>query len=236
MNRTGHHSSEPGPGEHAIDRKMRQLAIVAFRRRGDSHIECPHQILDASPCQRAYSDDWAPAQPCAGKDRTDVVLDQSQPFVIHRVRFRQRDHSVLNAQQFDDVQVLARLRHHSFIRGDHQQDDIDTRSTREHVFNEPLMTGNIDQADLDTRRKRQPGEPEVDCHAAPFLFQKSVWIDPGQALHQRGFAMIDMARGTYYLHGPNVSPARVCDNRTRDTGPGVRASVHARALFAKSTI
>ena len=45
------------------------------------------------------------------------------------------------------LQVLAGLRHHAVVGGDHQQREVDAGDAGEHVAHEALVAGHVDEAD-----------------------------------------------------------------------------------------
>jgi hypothetical protein len=105
--------------------------------------------------------------------------------------------------------MFVRLRHHRVVGGDHEHCEIDAGRAGHHVVNEPLMAGNVDNSELDAR-KRQVGETEVDRDSAPLLFRQSVGVDPRQATDEARLAMVDVTgrtknQMTRFLHSRNVS-------------------------------
>ena len=68
------------------------------------------------------------------------------------------------------------------------------------------MTGHVDDAGLDAVCEWKWSEPEVDCDAAPLLFFPSIGVDPGERLHERGLAVVDVPRRADYE--PAVAHAR----------------------------
>ncbi len=97
-------------------------------------------------------------------------------------------------QQFANREVLAGLRHHPFIGGNHQRDEIDTADPGQHVFDKSLMSGNIDDAKVDIVIEEQRREAQFNGNTALLLFFQAIRVDPGQRLDQTGFTMVDMAR------------------------------------------
>ena len=107
----------------------------------------------------------------------------------------QRDHAALDAEQIDNRQVLARLRHHAVVGGDDQQHEIDAGGAGQHVVHEVLVARHVDEAEHRAVRRRQIGEAEIDGDAARLLFLEPVGVDAGERAHQRGLAVIDVAGG-----------------------------------------
>ena len=94
--------------------------------------------------------------------------------------------------------MLLRLRHDAFVRGDDEQRDVDPGRAGEHVLDECLMAGNVDDARLDAAGQCERSKTEIDGDAAALLFFPPIGINPGERLHQRGLAVVDMSRGTDY--------------------------------------
>ena len=53
-----------------------------------------------------------------------------------------------NPEQIKDGEVLRRLRHRPLVGGNDQQRRVDPPDPGQHVLDEPLVTRNIDDADL----------------------------------------------------------------------------------------
>ena len=66
--------------------------------------------------------------------------------------------------------MLSRLRHHGFVGCNDQHHQIDSANAGEHVFDEPLMTGNINEAYRCRRIQREVSESEVNRDAPLFFF------------------------------------------------------------------
>ena len=113
---------------------------------------------------------------------------------VHQVRLGQRDDAARDAQQAADVEVLAGLRLDGFVGRDHEQHQVDAAHAGQHVLDEALVARDVDEAQAQRGRQLQVREPQVDGDAAPLFFLQPVGVDPGERLHQRGLAVIDVAR------------------------------------------
>ena len=133
----------------------------------------------------------------AGRRRQvfDFRRHQVQPFGVCEVALGDHEDAALDAEQVEDRQVLARLRHHAFVGGDDQHGEVDAADAGEHVLDEVLVAGHVDDADLFAARQLQPGEAEVDGHAPVLLLLQAVRVDAGQGVHERGLAVVDVAGG-----------------------------------------
>ncbi len=108
----------------------------------------------------------------------------------------ERDDAAGDAEQVDDGEMLAGLRHDAVVGGDHQQHEIDAGGAGQHVVDEFLVPRHVDEAEHGAVRRRQIGKAEIDGNAARFFFLEPVGIDAGQRAHQRGLAVVDMAGGS----------------------------------------
>ena len=114
---------------------------------------------------------------------------------LHAVDLGERHRAALHTEQIDDLQVLARLRHHAVVRRHHQQHEVDAGRAGEHVVHEALVSRHVDEAEHRAVGQRVEGITEVDGDAARFFFLQAIGVDAGERLDERGLAVVDMARG-----------------------------------------
>ncbi len=88
--------------------------------------------------------------------------------------------------------MIARLGLPALVRGDDEADDRRGPDPGEHVREEPLVPGDVDERELPTRGRRRPREPEIDRQPAPALFLPPVRFHPGQGFDQGRLPMIDV--------------------------------------------
>ena len=91
--------------------------------------------------------------------------------------------------------MLLGLGHPALVGGYDEQGDVDRLDPGQHVLEEPLMTGHIDERDLADWLDRGPGEPEIDGQPAFLLLGPAIGVTPGQGLDQGRLAVIDVAGG-----------------------------------------
>src|SRR5690606_9830654 len=84
------------------------------------------------------------------------------------------DDAAADAEQVDDREVLAGLRHDALVGGDDEKDDVDAGGPREHVADERLVPGDVDDGQLLPGREAEVGEAEIDGDAAAPLLGKAV--------------------------------------------------------------
>ena len=135
---------------------------------------------------------------------------QFEEFLIDGVRFGEDDQPTVDAEQIEDGEMLARLRHRPFVRRHDEQRRVDPADARQHILDESLVPRHIDDAHRLPGGKRQPREAEVDGHLARLLLRQSVGVDPRQRADKRALAVIHMPRrpddiGTFrHAHMPRL--------------------------------
>ena len=67
--------------------------------------------------------------------------------VVHEVALGQGDDAVAQAEQAQDFEVLARLRHDGIVGRDDEQGEVDAGGAGEHVLDEPLVAGHVHDAE-----------------------------------------------------------------------------------------
>ncbi len=70
----------------------------------------------------------------------------------------------------------------------------------EHVADEALVPGHVDEGHVGARGQGRPGVAEVDRHAAAALLGPPVGLDPGQRADQGGLAVVDVPGGRDDVH------------------------------------
>ena len=91
--------------------------------------------------------------------------------------------------------------------------EVDAAGAGEHVVHQPLVAGDVDEADHAVAG-RHVGEAEVDGDAAGLLLLQPVGVDAGQRPHQAGLAVVDVAGGA--------------DDHRAGSGSGASAARRAR--------
>ena len=180
-------SGRPRGGSGPARRAPSTLAAAANRRSRSASMPSP--VTDETGRMSA------PASPVPSSAFAISAVDLGAPLGRREIGLGQRDDAARDAEQVDDRQMLARLRHHAVVGGDDQQHEVDAGRAGQHVVHEPLVPGHVDEAEHRAVRRRQVGEAEIDRDAARLLLLQAVGIDAGQRAHQRGLAVVDMAGG-----------------------------------------
>ncbi|MNN47906.1 hypothetical protein D3C81_1623500 [compost metagenome] len=118
-----------------------------------------------------------------GQQGANLLVYGFDPGAIDPVTFVDRNDCPGNAQQFDNRQMLAGLRHHPIIGSHHQQHQINALGASQHVVSEAFMTGHVDETgQARSRLQRRIEITEVDGHAAFAFFPASVTGLSGERL------------------------------------------------------
>ncbi|WEF52431.1 hypothetical protein AFIC_000917 [[Pseudomonas] carboxydohydrogena] len=213
-----HHGARTGQCERTIDREaetsLRRAAGPCRRRREKMRA----QFRDACPGRAGHREHRRIVQRRWRQQIRDLDLNLGEALGVHHIRLCNRDRAGVDAEQIDDRQMFDGLRHDAVIGGNHQQREIDSGRTGEHVVNEAFVPRHVDKTKNAAPRHRQIGKTEIDRYAARLLFFQAIGIDARQRPHQRGLAMIDMPCGA--------------DNHHADSGNGRSASFLARSISA----
>ena len=137
------HGAKPRAGEHPIDGHAkgafgRPLGIA----KAANHSQ---QLVFSAPVDSRKGDDRRPFQEGARYRIRDVLDGQLEKLLVDEIGHRQGNGALARAEQSQDGQVLASLRHRAVHRADTQQDRIDPGRTCNHGANETLMPRNVDQ-------------------------------------------------------------------------------------------
>ena len=74
-----------------------------------------------------------------------------------------------------------------------QHGEVDAAGAGQHVLDEALVAGHVDDPDREAARLLEEGEAELDGDAARLLLRQAVGVDAGEGLDQRGLAVVDVA-------------------------------------------
>ncbi len=131
-------SSFDGQAEYAVDRLRADLR--------QHLVERVVEFIEPLGGDVGDGREWSAFQKGAGYEFASVLLGQFEMFGIDEISLGQYHQPVPDPQEGNDVQVLACLRHHAVVGGDHEDHQIDAGSSGHHVLNESLVPGNIDDA------------------------------------------------------------------------------------------
>src|SRR5262245_61172242 len=92
--------------------------------------------------------------------------------------------------------MLASLRHYRLIGRNHQHNQVQAMRAGQHILNEPLVPGDIDETDANVV-DGQVGEADIDRDPALLFLLEPIGVDPGQRFDQASLPVIDMPRSSY---------------------------------------
>ena len=99
---------------------------------------------------------------------------------------------MLNAQQGQNIEVLASLRHDAVVGGHDQNDAIHAAGAGDHRLDKVFVAGHIDNAHLHVGDAAR-GKAKVDRHTPLFLLLEPVGFTAGQISDQGRLAVVNVA-------------------------------------------
>ena len=194
--RAGDQHAEAAQVKRAVERQPRRpqralrRTLHVSRQRGQRRA----QVGDALAGHARHRDDGRAGEAGALERLGELERRDVAQLGLDQVDLGERDHAGRDAEQRADREVLARLRHHALVGRHHQDHQIDAAQPRQRVVHEALVTGHVDEAELDVALD-QMREPDVDGDAADALLLPAIAVDAGERLDQRGLAVVDVPRG-----------------------------------------
>ena len=128
----------------------------------------------------------------ANRQIADLDLNFCDAARIGAINLRQCNDAAFDADQINDGQMLAGLRHDAIVGRHNQDNEVDANGAGQHVVNELFVAGHVEKADRGGIGEMLIGKPQIDRDAALFLFRQAVGIGARQRLQQRRFAVVDM--------------------------------------------
>ncbi len=135
-------------------------SVDRLRRRGDQVVERRPQVVETLTGRHRDRHDPRIVQERLRHVVADVEHCQLAALVVDQIDLGEGDDAVADAEQFEDAEVLLRLRLPPLGRGDHEQAGVDAADTGQHVAQETHMAGDVDEAD-----RRRP--TAVSCGRNP---------------------------------------------------------------------
>ena len=182
--------------EHPVHREAEKPAHLPLRDLFDQAVKHPYQLLDSLSCHRRNRNNRCVFEKRAGQESRHVFLHEFKPLLIHHVYFGQNNKPLFHPQELADLQMLSRLGHHAFVRGDHESHKIHAGRTGHHVFHEFLMARYVDDSQDLTARQFEVGKSELYGDASLLLLFEPIRVYAGHGLDERGLPVIDVACGS----------------------------------------
>ena len=161
-----------------------------------------------APVRAEVSTIAAPASAVPASSSSTSARASSAVSASTRSRLRQRDDGSAHAEQLEDRDVLARLRHHAVVAGDDEQREVDAGRAGDHRAHEALVPRHVDDRERAARRAREVRIAERDGDAARLLLRQAVGVDAGERAHERRLAVIDVPGGAELRVGASFIPER----------------------------
>ena len=152
----GHDGAGTPRREDTIDPKPRPTAIRRGERGLDESIERSAQLVETDTERGGHLDEIGGLEKRARDTIGDVELHDLQVIVVDEIDLRERDHAVRDPEQLEDAEVLLALGLPSLGRGDDEEAAVDRADAREHVLDEPHVTGDVDERDARARTAAGP--------------------------------------------------------------------------------
>ena len=151
------------------------------------------QIVEPGAGDGTHRHDGRAFEERAGDHLFHFEAHEAEDVVVHQVGLGEGDDAAADAEQAADIEMLAGLRLDGFVGGDHEEHEVDAADAGEHVLDEALVAGDIDEAQAQGGCEFEVREAEIDGDAAAFFFFQAVGVDAGERLDERGLAVIDVA-------------------------------------------
>jgi hypothetical protein len=100
------------------------------------------------------------------------------------------DSTALDADEAQDIQVFATLRHWPVVGRDDEKCKLLPGDAGDHIVYELMMPRHVDEADCTVVDVR---ESQINRQTALLFFDESVRIHPGEGLHQGRLTVIHMS-------------------------------------------
>ena len=194
--RARHHRPEAGHGEGAVYGQAEVAAGVSRREFPELFRQRAAKFVEPLTGVRRHRHDGCCAQKRRHvRERADFIRHRLHACRRDKINFVKRDHAGFDAEQGNDLEMLARLRHHAVVGRDHQQHQVHAARARHHVVHEALVTGHVNDAHAPHALHVEVREAEINGHAAALFLRQPVGVHAGQAVDERGLAVVNVSGG-----------------------------------------
>ena len=118
--RTGDDRPEARHRERAVDRQARPRKIAPGWCRAKDTLERREQVVESVAGRRGDLDDGCVRERRSAERPAHLVARQGGPLVVDEVALGEHDDAAADAEELEDREVLAGLRHDALIGGDHK--------------------------------------------------------------------------------------------------------------------
>jgi hypothetical protein len=198
--RAGHDGAGAPGREGPVDPEAGPAAVERGRGAGQQPVERGPEVVETPAGRGVHLDHVGRGQERPAHVVGDVEPGDRNRLLVDGGDLRDRHDATLDAEQFEDAEVLLALWLPALTGVDHEQAGVDRTHTGQHVLEEPDVAGHVDEGHGPPARQRAPGEAEVDGEAPGLLLGQAVGVGPGQAADQRGLPVVDVAGGGDDVH------------------------------------
>ena len=195
---TGQRSGDDGAAalrrEHPVDPQPGTSPVARPCRARHECVEFATKLVEARTRGRRDRHDGCIGQEGADEVIGDVHVGQLEQLGVDQIRLGEHDDARLDAEQFENPEVLLRLRLPPLGGGHDEHTGRDTTDPGEHVAEELHVTGHVDEAEFLTGRQRRVCEAEIDGEPAALLLRQTVRVGAGECEHERRLAVVDVTR------------------------------------------
>ena len=190
----GHHRAEARPREGALDGHAKHARPPLALQFADARHKGVVELREAVEGLRRDRADRRPVEKGAAQEGGDLAAPRLHPVGRDQVDLGQRHEAVPDAEQLHDLHMLDRLRHDAVVGGDDQDRQVDARYAGDHVADELLVAGHIDDPRAEVPAEEARGEAEFDGEAALHLLLQAAGHAPGEHLDQARLAVVHVPR------------------------------------------
>jgi hypothetical protein len=191
--RSRNDGTEPLARKGAVNGEARRPVQRPVRGFIQHAVEGGNQGVESRSGDGADRHDRRAGEEGSGHGGGYVFTGEGEHVGVHDVRFRQCDESPLDAEQFKDGQVFARLRHYPFVGGDDQKRDVNADHAGDHLADEPLVSRDVDEAHPLAAGQGEMSVTRLDGDLALLFLLEPVGVDAGKRFGQRRLAVVDVA-------------------------------------------
>ncbi len=146
--RAGDDGAGAGDCEDAVDGQARAADVSLRGRSGQRRFDGVSHILQPLTTHGRAHEHGRTLRTGTFDCSRNGVLDQLQPLLIDEISLRDHDERLLDREQIENRQVFTRLRHDAFVGCDDEQRQVDAAGAGQHVLDEALVAGHVDNAGL----------------------------------------------------------------------------------------
>ena len=205
---SGDDCSKSGKCKYSVDRETRNsMNIFLYHFVSGLMFDLFYQIIKAGTCRCRYFDKRRMFQECSGKFFPYILFHHLQPLFIYEITFIQHNDTLLDSEKVQNIHVLSCLRHDSLIRRDHQEYQIHSDNSRNHVVDKFFMSRNINDPYTVSIFQIKISKPEVNGDPSSLFFFPPVRVTSGKCFYQCRFPMVNVTCGSYDNVFHNNSPS-----------------------------